>query len=797
MATKTFEELKQMAIQIRDEKANKQNTATRIGTQMVEHLNKLEQDFLDKDTTEGKFTELEESTNTKFSELEKSNSNFTGRLFEQNENIAVFDSNYGYVKGGIKGTPFTSAILMETTNKSYHVCSTIIPIKPGVEYSYTGQVEAAAYAVGWFDEDLNLIKAEGKNINIDSGGITFTSPSNAYYAVVCSTTRNDIHKRASFKPLTSYWFTIYYDNIIKKLCQLENGKLDKEYIFNDKFLSKKSSIYATEQEKIDSILNFDFYSSEIINKKWILTTIGYYNVNHIVAIQGYVSDNNEESTNNVQWTIILDKVDSKPIGIKKYTAESIFNIDELEVNIGTEITIDFDKLEGFDTLYCTLKPISYDDYKKNTKILEEELSAPDYPYPINLENTFKALPSSILKSNNVTINLISNNDFIESNVIEVTIGTPLPDTSRWNYFYSINKGTYKKGKYLAFIKAKRIGTSSINLQVFSDGGESISKLYITNLIDDDYQIFSIPVKLEEDKKIYVGVSAEYSYNHVVSGDKIYLSLIGFAQDRSGKSIGSDIYTIDDLKNYFLKNLSLSSVTDAAINAIIQGIPSIGIIGDSLSSGATYNHYDKVNPLQDREGCEWWRVLERESGAKYLDFAKGGLTTRSWLTTFLNKATQEENRCCAYIIGLGVNDAYSLGEPYLGSSSDIDIANPDNNKDTYYGNYAKIIQKLTMFNNRAKFFVMTEPRKNGDLDEKWNGAVRYIANLFDNVYLVDLQKLYHQEWTTGFIASTIGPQAHYPYITYCYIAKLIEKAIGDVIIKNARGFVDIQFASEME
>lgn len=64
MATKTFEELKQMAIQIRDEKANKQNTATRIGTQMLEHLNKLEQDFLDKDTTEGKFSELEGGINS-------------------------------------------------------------------------------------------------------------------------------------------------------------------------------------------------------------------------------------------------------------------------------------------------------------------------------------------------------------------------------------------------------------------------------------------------------------------------------------------------------------------------------------------------------------------------------------------------------------------------------------------------------------------------------------------------------------------------------------------------------------
>lgn len=58
MATKTFEELKQMAIQIRDEKANKQNTATRIGTQMVEHLNKLEQDYYDKTTLDKRVTEL-------------------------------------------------------------------------------------------------------------------------------------------------------------------------------------------------------------------------------------------------------------------------------------------------------------------------------------------------------------------------------------------------------------------------------------------------------------------------------------------------------------------------------------------------------------------------------------------------------------------------------------------------------------------------------------------------------------------------------------------------------------------
>lgn len=60
MATKTFEELKQLAIQIRDEKTNKQNTATRVGTAMLEHINKLEQDYYDKTQTDEELKEQNE-----------------------------------------------------------------------------------------------------------------------------------------------------------------------------------------------------------------------------------------------------------------------------------------------------------------------------------------------------------------------------------------------------------------------------------------------------------------------------------------------------------------------------------------------------------------------------------------------------------------------------------------------------------------------------------------------------------------------------------------------------------------
>lgn len=94
MATKTFEELKQLAIQIRDEKTNKQNTATRVGTEMLEHLNKLEQDYYDKTKTDeelkkrdNKLTELDNKTS--FAEY-TDDSEFVYKIVDRDTGSIVF-----------------------------------------------------------------------------------------------------------------------------------------------------------------------------------------------------------------------------------------------------------------------------------------------------------------------------------------------------------------------------------------------------------------------------------------------------------------------------------------------------------------------------------------------------------------------------------------------------------------------------------------------------------------------------------------------------------------------------------
>ena len=214
-----------------------------------------------------------------------------------------------------------------------------------------------------------------------------------------------------------------------------------------------------------------------------------------------------------------------------------------------------------------------------------------------------------------------------------------------------------------------------------------------------------------------------------------------------------------------------------------------MIGDSLMSGAGYD--TRTSGVHDNIEFAWWKVLERKSGCTYRRFCVGGMSTRSFITNAsygLPVALTAGNECNLYIIGLGVNDR-AIGDSYLGTSSDIDLVDPDNNADTYYGNYAKIIQKIIAANPGCKFILFTDPRTDGD----FNDAVREIAGMFSNCYLADLWAVYSPYFTTGgFFDKYKDSSAHYPAMAYSAMAKLLERAIDDCINDNRADFVDIQY-----
>ena len=152
MATKTFEELKQLAIQIRDEKTNKQNTATRVGTAMLEHINKLEQDYYDKAQTDEELKERDD----KLTELEG-----IIKLTDKSRNIYITDdyinTTIRFEKGVLKddGTVDSNQIQYKTTELTESTGHGTF-----VQTNFNGSYSGNYINLGIYNSDEKLIYAQ-------------------------------------------------------------------------------------------------------------------------------------------------------------------------------------------------------------------------------------------------------------------------------------------------------------------------------------------------------------------------------------------------------------------------------------------------------------------------------------------------------------------------------------------------------------------------------------------------------------------------------------------------------------
>ena len=84
---------------------------------------------------------------------------------------------------------------------------------------------------------------------------------------------------------------------------------------------------------------------------------------------------------------------------------------------------------------------------------------------------------------------------------------------------------------------------------------------------------------------------------------------------------------------------------------------------------------------------------------------------------LNSSEQQQ----LYICALGINDYYHLGESYLGTIADIQTK-----VDTFYGNYAKIIEAIKQKSPNAKIIMLTTTGYHS-VTMKFNKAITDIVN----------------------------------------------------------------------
>lgn len=246
--------------------------------------------------------------------------------------------------------------------------------------------------------------------------------------------------------------------------------------------------------------------------------------------------------------------------------------------------------------------------------------------------------------------------------------------------------------------------------------------------------------------------------------------------------------VNDLLGLNLSDTPLERIrNDAGLMAIFRHV---GCIGDSLASGeAVYKKTDGSTGGKDLFEYSWGQYLARMTGNTYYNWSRGGLRCDTFLSSSMAvECFDGEHKCEAYIIGLGQNE--NNKKYTIGSAADIDMDDYTQNPDTYYGNYGRIIQKIQQLQPKAKIFVLTDPLKAVET-AGYNAAVREIAGMFQNVYLVDLFTYGTTLYSSGFLYQQ-KRGGHFNAVGYFICAMIIATYIDWIIKKNPTEFREVEF-----
>ncbi len=227
---------------------------------------------------------------------------------------------------------------------------------------------------------------------------------------------------------------------------------------------------------------------------------------------------------------------------------------------------------------------------------------------------------------------------------------------------------------------------------------------------------------------------------------------------------------------------------------------IACIGDSLSSGefeGTGSEGQKT--YHDMYDYSWGQYMARIAGCKVYNFSKGGMSAWQYRNTFADDRGlwNRDLACQAYIMALGVNDISGALSSHssLGSIEDIDPENWGNNKRTFIGDYAAILQRYREIAPDSFVFLMTIPRSGVDderakLCDEHRALLYKLAELFPNTFVLDL-RAYAPVYDDAF-KSQYYLGGHMNPMGYLLTARMVVSYIDYIIRSDMPRFAQVGF-----
>ena len=370
--------------------------------------------------------------------------------------------------------------------------------------------------------------------------------------------------------------------------------------------------------------------------------------------------------------------------------------------------------------------------------------------------------------------------------------------------YTIDLGTLTSSKYIIYTTGA-IGNFNESLST-TDFIEVIPGA----LISFKYGFIHTPdlrgLAFYDQDKLFVG---GYQYHTIETSDKISYVPVPAGARYARFTVFSD--TVNNKMTFYLNTIASiiemnerlkvfeGLVKDNPLKSIIKdgGFCRIfrkwGFIGDSLSSGEhEYKKADGTTGFIDLYEHSFGQQVGRICNATAINFSCGGATTKTILNNYQTELFEtEENICDVYVIYLGTNDFGSNSTIEAGTIDDVDTTDYNNNAETFYGMYAKIVQKILEVQPKAKIFTMTLPKYAANDNGKavCNKAIKDVAGLF-GCYVLDINtygEVQNSAWmakyATGWHLNSMG------YLKYAW---MITTYIDWIIRNNPTDFKEVAF-----
>ena len=213
-------------------------------------------------------------------------------------------------------------------------------------------------------------------------------------------------------------------------------------------------------------------------------------------------------------------------------------------------------------------------------------------------------------------------------------------------------------------------------------------------------------------------------------------------------------------------------------------------GDSYTAGYITDKLGNVHNVN--EDYAWPCYMETITGNTWVNCGHSGANAYTWQTAErgLPKA-KASGKAQAYILGLMINDSSSdsTRNLKLGTISDIGT-----NEMSFYAQYTKVIKELFKISPKAKVFIETCPKIEGDRYVGYNQAVHDIYDVlksnYPNLHLLDLFKHYNMYTNASLTNDSLA--GHYTAIGYQQFAQILSVILSSYINEHISDFQDVAF-----